>query len=73
VPQFSIPKFLLEITGLTGLLTHRLAGGTSNSQREQDQLTEEITRLLMASARTLKQKPKLLGNIRAQFSHHSKP
>jgi hypothetical protein len=41
VPQVSIPKFLLKRTGLTGVLTHRLAGGTSHSQREQDHLTPE--------------------------------
>ena len=41
VPQLSIPKFLPERTGLSGVLTHRLAGGTSHSQREQDHLTPE--------------------------------
>jgi hypothetical protein len=34
VPQLSIPKFLSERTGLPGVLTHRLAGGTSQSQRQ---------------------------------------
>jgi hypothetical protein len=43
VLQLSIPKFLLETTGLPGVLTYRLAGGTSHSQRQQDQLTPEIT------------------------------
>ena len=33
VPKMSIPKFLQERTGLPGVLTHRLAGGTSHSQR----------------------------------------
>jgi hypothetical protein len=31
VPQLSIPEFLPERTGLPGVLTHRLAGGTSHS------------------------------------------
>jgi hypothetical protein len=44
VTQLSIPKFLPETTDLTGVLTHRLAGGTSHSQRQQDQLTAEIVR-----------------------------
>jgi hypothetical protein len=33
VPQFSIPNFLLERTGLPRVLTHRLAGETSHNQR----------------------------------------
>jgi hypothetical protein len=44
VPQLSISKFLLEITGLIGVLTHRIAGGTSHSRRQQDGLTPHITR-----------------------------
>jgi hypothetical protein len=36
VPQLSIPKSLQERTGLPEVLTHRLAGGTSHSQRQQD-------------------------------------
>jgi hypothetical protein len=44
MPQLSLPKFLPEKTGLSGVLTHRLAGGTSHRQRQQDQLTPEITR-----------------------------
>jgi hypothetical protein len=35
VTQISIPKFLPERTGLPEVLTHRLAGGTSHSQRQQ--------------------------------------
>jgi hypothetical protein len=38
--------------GLTGVLTHRLAGGTSHSERQQDQLTPQITRWQEARART---------------------
>ena len=41
-----------ERTGLPGVLTHRLAGGTSQSQRQQDQMKPEITRWLEARART---------------------
>jgi hypothetical protein len=52
LPQFSIPKFLLERIGLPGVLTHKFAGGTSHSQRQQDQLTPEITRWWEASERT---------------------
>ena len=44
VPQLYIPKYHLERAGLPGVQTHRLAGGTSHSQRQQDQLTTEITR-----------------------------
>ena len=44
MPQLYISKFLLERTGLPGVLTHRLAEGTSHSQRQQNQLTPEITR-----------------------------
>jgi hypothetical protein len=51
-PELSIPKFLLERTSLPGVLTQRLAGGTSHSQRQQDQLTPEITRWQEARART---------------------
>jgi hypothetical protein len=42
--QFFIPKFLTERISHPGVLTQRLAGGTSHSQRLQDQLTSEITR-----------------------------
>jgi hypothetical protein len=48
----SISKLLPERTGLPGVLTHKLAGGTSHSQRQQDQLTPEITRWQEARART---------------------
>jgi hypothetical protein len=44
VPQFSIPKFLPERSGLPGVLTHMLEGQRSHNQRKQDQLTPEITR-----------------------------
>ena len=44
VIKLSIPKFLLEITGLPIVLTWRLAGRTSHSQRQQDQLIPEISR-----------------------------
>jgi hypothetical protein len=44
VPQLPIHKFLLEKTGLLGVLTNRLTGGTSHSERQQDQLTADITR-----------------------------
>jgi hypothetical protein len=52
VPQFSIPKFLLGRTGIPGVLTHRLTRERSHSQRQQDQLTPEITRWQDARART---------------------
>jgi hypothetical protein len=44
VALFSLSKFLSERTGLPGVLTNRLARGTSHSQRQQDKLTPEITR-----------------------------
>lgn len=37
VPQISIPKFLQEKIVLAGVLTHRVAGQTSDSQTQQDQ------------------------------------
>ena len=52
VPQPSIPKFLLERNSFPGVLTHRLTGGTSHNQRQQEQLTPEITRWLKARAIT---------------------
>jgi hypothetical protein len=52
VLQLSILKFLPERTGLPGVLTYRLPGGTSHSQRQQDQLTTEITRWQEARAKT---------------------
>ena len=44
VPQLSIPKFLSERAVLQGMLTHRLTGRPNHSQRQQDQLKQEITR-----------------------------
>jgi hypothetical protein len=52
VPQLFIHKFLPERTGLPEVLTHRLIGGKSHSQRQQDQLTPEITRWWEARARS---------------------
>jgi hypothetical protein len=52
VPQLSIPKFLPKRTGLPGVLTHRLAGGTSHNQRQQNQLIPQIIRKQKARART---------------------
>ena len=43
VPQIFVPKLLPESTGLQRALTHSLAGGTSPSLRQQDQLKPEIT------------------------------
>ena len=73
VPQLSIPQFLPERASLPGVLTHRLAGGTSHSQRQQDQLKPEMTRWQEAREENKQQKPKKLGIIRTQFSQHSKP
>jgi hypothetical protein len=52
VPQLFLPKFLEERTGLLGVLTHRLTRGISQSKRQSDQLSPEITRWLEASARS---------------------
>jgi hypothetical protein len=52
VPQLSIPKFLLRRAALPGVLTHRFTGRICHSKREQDQLTQEITRWGEARART---------------------
>jgi hypothetical protein len=43
MPQLSIIKFLLE-KWYPIKESHRLAGGISNSQRQQDQLALEISR-----------------------------
>ena len=58
VPQLSIPKFLLERTGLPGVLTYRLAGQTSHNQRQLDQLRPEITSWQKARSRTLARETK---------------
>ena len=50
--QCFIAKFLPERIGLSGVLKHRLAGGTSQSQRQQDPLILETTRWQKASSRT---------------------
>jgi hypothetical protein len=42
--RLEIPRSCWERAGLLGVLKHRLAGGTGRSQRQQDQLTPEITR-----------------------------
>lgn len=73
VPRLSIPNVLLERTGLPGVLTGKLAGRTSHSQRQQNQLTPEISRWWEARARTWATKARLFGIIRTQFSHHSEP
>ena len=52
VPQLTIPKFLLERSGLPGVQTHRFTGRTSPSQSQHDQLTFKITRWQKASTRT---------------------
>jgi hypothetical protein len=44
VPQLFVHKFHPERAGLSRVLTHRLAGGISHSQRKQDQLTPQITK-----------------------------
>jgi hypothetical protein len=51
MPQLSMSKFLKEKTGLPRVLTYRLAGGTSYSQRQEYQLKPEITRWQEARAR----------------------
>ena len=51
VPQLSIPKSHQERTGLPGVLTHRLTGGTSHSQRQKDQKTPQKTRWQEAGTR----------------------
>jgi hypothetical protein len=73
MPQLSMLEFLPEGTGLPRVLTHRHAGGTSHSQRQQDQLKPEMTRWQEAREENKQQKPKKLGIIRTQFSQHSKP
>jgi hypothetical protein len=52
LPKLSIPKFLQERTGLSGVLKHGLARKKSHSQRQQDQLSPEITRCRAARAKT---------------------
>jgi hypothetical protein len=56
-----------------GVLTqaYRPTGGKSFNQRQQDQVTQEITRCPKASTRTLLTENKN-GIIRTQFSHQSK-
>ena len=70
VSELSIPTFLPERTGLLGIQTYRLAGETSQSQTQQDQLTPEKTRWLKTRAIHKQEKPRALVIIRTQFSHH---
>jgi hypothetical protein len=49
--QLAILKFLLERTGLSAVLTHRLVGGTIQSQIQENQLIPEIMRWQKARAR----------------------
>ena len=60
-----------ERADLPGVLTetNRLIGGVSSSQRHLNHLTPEITRWQKANLRILK--PRLLGIIRTQYTHHS--
>jgi hypothetical protein len=44
VPQLSIPRLLPERTGVPGVLTNRLVGEISHSQRQQEELIPEIIR-----------------------------
>jgi hypothetical protein len=44
MPYLSIPKFLLENTGLLEVQPHRLTGDTSHSLKQQYQLTPKINR-----------------------------
>ena len=54
-PHPSVNRSCQERAGLSGVLTqvYRPTGGSSSSQRQQDQLTLEITRWQKASARNL--------------------
>jgi hypothetical protein len=75
LPQLSVHESCQGRAHLPRVLTqaYRCIGGTSSSQRQQDQLTPEITRWQKASARTLPKKPGLHGIIRTQFSQRSNP
>ena len=58
VPKFSMHWSSQERAGLPGALTqaYRLTGGTRVGQRQQEQLTPEITRWWKANARILGEK-----------------
>lgn len=62
----------------TGVLTHRPTGGSSHCQKQQDKLTPETTWWWEISTGSeqqklsKQQKLRLLGIIRAQFSHQCK-
>jgi hypothetical protein len=55
VPQLSVHWSCQDRAGLPGVLTqeYRLTRGTSSSQRQQEHLTQEITRWPMANIRIL--------------------
>ena len=68
VPQPSLYRFHQERADLPRVLTesYRPTGGTRSSQRQQDQLTPEITRWQKASTRTLPTETKVTW-------HHHNP
>ena len=57
-PQLSIFKFLLKRTGLLGILTQRFAGVTSHTQRQQNYLTPEISRLARGNGKNISNRSK---------------
>jgi hypothetical protein len=74
VPQLCIPKYLLERTGLPGILTHRLVGGDkSQSETARPANTRDNQMARDKGKKHKQQKPRLLDIIRTQFSYHSKP
>jgi hypothetical protein len=63
-----------ERAGVPGVLTqaYRLTGRTGSSQRQQEDLTPEITRWQKAYTRILPTETKTTGFIiRTKYSHHS--
>ena len=73
VPQLSIPNFLPERTFIPGGLTYKNTVGTRPSQSHQDQLTPQIIDGKRQGQEDKQEKPRLLGVIGTQFSHHHKP
>jgi hypothetical protein len=74
VPEFSVHKFHQERGGLPGVPTqaYTLTGRISSSQRQQKHLIPQEQDGERQTQEYYQQKPRLLGTIRIQFSHHCK-
>jgi hypothetical protein len=66
VPNLFILKFLPERTGLSGVLTHRLAGGTRPANTRGNQMAK-------GKLKNISNRNQEYGSVRIQFSYQSEP